>query len=107
MFYATQSEAVRMSHLVQDLLLLANSDRQDHQLELTAIEPDTFCLQLYEKYEIYAKQQRHPLHLKIEETTYPEIKANEEALTQIGSILSQMRLPTPKRIPPSRFAVHF
>lgn len=85
-FYATQSEAVRMSHLVQDLLLLANSDRQDHQLELTAIEPDTFCLQLYEKYEIYAKQQRHPLHLKIEETTYPEIKANEEALTQIGSI---------------------
>lgn len=85
-FYATQSEAVRMSHLVQDLLLLANSDRQDHQLELTAIEPDTFCLQLYEKYEIYAKQQRHPLHLKIEETTYPEIMANEEALTQIGSI---------------------
>ena len=35
---------------------------------------------------IYAKQQRHPLRLKIEEASYPEIMANEEALTQIGSI---------------------
>lgn len=85
-FYATQSEALRMSHLVQDLLLLANSDRQERKLFLTAIEPDTFCLQLYEKYQIYAKQQRHPLRLKIEEASYPEIMANEEALTQIGSI---------------------
>lgn len=85
-FYATQSEALRMSHLVQDLLLLANSDRQERKLVLTAIEPDTFCLQLYEKYQIYAKQQRHPLRLKIEEASYPEIMANEEALTQIGSI---------------------
>ena len=85
-FYATQSEALRMSHLVQDLLLLANSDRQKCKLVLTAIEPDTFCLQLYEKYQIYAKQQRHPLRLKIEESAYPEIMANEEALTQIGSI---------------------
>ena len=75
-----------MSHLVQDLLLLANSDRQERKLFLTAIEPDTFCLQLYEKYQIYAKQQRHPLRLKIEEASYPEIMANEEALTQIGSI---------------------
>ena len=38
------------------------------------------------KYQIYAKQQRHPLRLKIEEASYPEIMANEEALTQIGSI---------------------
>ena len=75
-----------MSHLVQDLLLLANSDRQERKLVLTSIEPDTFCLQLYEKYQIYAKQQRHPLRLKIEESAYPEIMANEEALTQIGSI---------------------
>lgn len=85
-FYATQSEALRMSHLVQDLLLLANSDNQERKLVLTAMEPDTFCLQLYEKYQIYAKQQRHPLRLKIEETAYPEIMANDEALTQIGSI---------------------
>lgn len=85
-FYATRSEAVRMSHLIQDLLLLANSDRPNRRLELTAIEPDTFCLQLYEKYEIYARQQRHPLRLKIAEAAYPEIMANEEALTQIGSI---------------------
>lgn len=69
-FYATQSEALRMSHLVQDLLLLANSDRQERKLVLTAIEPDTFCLQLYEKYQIYAKQQRHPLRLKIEEASW-------------------------------------
>lgn len=85
-FYATQSEALRMSHLVQDLLLLANSGNQERKLVLTAMEPDTFCLQLYEKYQIYAKQQRHPLRLKIEETAYPEIMANDEALTQIGSI---------------------
>lgn len=85
-FYATQSEALRMSHLVQDLLLLANSDNHERKLVLTAMEPDTFCLQLYEKYQIYAKQQRHPLRLKIEETAYPEIMANDEALTQIGSI---------------------
>lgn len=67
-------------------MLLANSDLPNRRLELTAIEPDTFCLQLYEKYEIYARQQRHPLRLKIAEAAYPEIMANEEALTQIGSI---------------------
>lgn len=85
-FYATQSEALRMSHLVQELLLLANSDMQARKVTLTNLEPDTFCLQLYEKYQFYAKQQEHPLRLKIEDTIYPEIHANEEALTQIGSI---------------------
>lgn len=99
-FYATQSEALRMSHLIQELLLLANSDTQARNIPLMKIEPDTFCLQLYEKYHFYAKQQAHPLRLKIEDAIYPEIRANEEALTQIGSIfISNAIAHTPEKTP--------
>lgn len=99
-FYATQNEALRMTHLVQELLLLANLDVQARNMELNNVEPDTCCLQLYEKYQFFAKQQKHPLRLKVADDVYPEIRANEEALTQIGSIfISNAVSHTPENTP--------
>lgn len=95
-YYVTQSAAVRMSCLIQDLLQLANSGRPNRKLELAAIEPNSFCLQRYEKYEIYARQQRHPLRFKI-----------EEAMTQIGSIFITNAVAHTRMIPLSISTANF
>lgn len=95
-YYVTQSAAVRMSRLIQDLLQLANSGRPNRKLELAAIEPNSFCLQRYEKYEIYARQQRHPLRFKI-----------EEAMTQIGSIFITNAVAHTRMIPLSISTANF
>lgn len=82
-----QSEADRMTHLTDDLLLLANGDLNNLPAQLQSVAPDNICLEIYDQFYPLAKQAGHLLTLQLPETPLPEIQADEERIRQLLSIL--------------------
>lgn len=82
-----QSEANRMAHLTDDLLLLANGDLDTVPTHLQPVAPDNVCIEMYDRFYPLAKQQNHPLTLTLPEGSVPAIQADTERLEQLLSIL--------------------
>lgn len=80
------SECMRMSKLVKDMLLLASSDAKSWALCKNIIDIDTMLISLYETYEPICISKKICLRLEIEETSYPKLWADEERLFQILAI---------------------
>ena len=80
------SECMRMSKLIRDMLLLASSDAKSWTLCKNIIDIDTLLISLYETYEPICISKKICLHLEIRETSYPKLYTDGERLFQILTI---------------------
>lgn len=86
------SEAIRMSRLVNDMLLLAKTDNHTLHIETTHCEPDTLLLNCYESFELLAKERHVKLTIQLPDETVKPCKMDQERITQILTILVQNAL---------------
>lgn len=80
------SECMRMSRLVKDMLLLESSDSNTWSLYKSNVNIDTLLITLYESYEPICIQKKISLCLNISENSYPPISTDGERLKQILNI---------------------
>ena len=84
---AAGEEAERMSHLVDDMLLLAGGDAGSWPLNKAPVDLDTLLISVTEDYTPLAKQQQTTLRLDLPDTALPKIEGDAERLRQILAIL--------------------
>lgn len=87
LLHSAQSETDRMTHLTDDLLLLANGDLGNIPTHLEPVAPDNVCIEVYDQFYLAAQQSGHPLSLLLPKDSVDEIQADEERLRQLLSIL--------------------
>ena len=80
------SECMRMSKLVQDLLLLSSVDANTWPLKKTNIDVDTLLINTYEKYEPICRQKGILFELSTSDELFPVLNADIDRLDQILSI---------------------
>ena len=80
------TECMRMSRLVRDMLLLASSDADKWTVHRQKVNIDTLLITLFEAYEPVCKGKSIQLKLALEETEYPRLDTDQERLFQILSI---------------------
>lgn len=80
------SECMRMSKLVQDLLLLSSVDANTWTLNKTNIDVDTLLINTYEKYEPICRQKGIQFKLNTSDELFPVLNADIDRLNQILSI---------------------
>lgn len=83
---AVDTECMRMSQLVNDMLLLASSDAQTWSVSKQEINVDTLLIALYETYQPICSKHNIALELDITGTSYPALYSDPERLTQVLSI---------------------
>lgn len=83
---AIDSEILRMSNLVQDLLLLSSIDANTWGLNKSGIDICTLILTIYEKFEPLCKKNSMELELTLVDDVFPEFMADENRLEQILDI---------------------
>lgn len=84
---AAALEAARMTHLVDDLLLLAGGDAGSWTLHPQPVDLDTLLIGAAEVYRPLAKQKDVGLTLDLPEETLPTVKGDAERLRQILAVL--------------------
>lgn len=77
------TETMRMSKLIEDMLLIASSDAKTWTLNKVKTDVDTFLITLYETYEPVCLKHKISLKLDIENINYPAIYTDKERLFQI------------------------
>lgn len=80
------SECIRMSKLVRDMLLLASSDADKWTIQAKETNIDTLLITLYEAYESICRKKSIQLHLDLNAESYPVLYTDQERLFQILSI---------------------
>lgn len=80
------SECLRMSKLVQDLLLLSSVDANTWTLNKSDIDVDTLLINTYEKYEPICQQKGIHFKLGTTDELFPILKADIDRINQILSI---------------------
>lgn len=80
------SECLRMSKLVQDLLLLSSVDANTWTLNMSNIDVDTLLINTYEKYEPICQQKGISFKLGNTDDLFPTLKADIDRINQILSI---------------------
>ena len=76
-----------MSHLITDMLTLANSDARSLQLHFQPEQLDEILLDTYEKYEALAKKQKISLSLQLPQELLPDCSCDRERMEQVLTIL--------------------
>lgn len=85
--HTIDSECQRMSHLIQDMLVLASSDAKTWSLNKNEINVDTLLITLYENYAPLCMQKGLSLNLDLLDISYPTLNTDGERLSQILGIL--------------------
>ena len=80
------TECMRMSQLINDMLLLASSDANTWSVSKKEINVDTLLITLYETYEPICVKHNIALELNIADTSYPILYSDPERITQILNI---------------------
>lgn len=80
------SECLRMSKLVQDLLLLSSIDANTWTLNKSNIDVDTLLINTYEKYEPICRQKGIHFKLTTTDELFPALNADIDRINQILSI---------------------
>ena len=80
------TECMRMSRLVRDMLLLASSDADKWTIQIQEVNIDTLLITLYEAYEPVCRKKAIHLDLNLGEESYPQLHTDQERLFQILSI---------------------
>lgn len=77
------SECMRMSKLVRDMLLLASSDADKWTIHPKEIDIDTLLIMLYEAYEPICRNKGIRLDLDLGKESCPKLRTDQERLFQI------------------------
>lgn len=80
------SECMRMSRLIKDMLLLASSDAEKSTIHTSEVNVDTLLISLYEAYEPRCMKKKIKLTLDLGEELFPVIMTDKERLFQLLSI---------------------
>ena len=80
------SECMRMSRLIKDMLLLASSDAEKWTIHTSEVNVDTLLISLYEAYEPRCMKKKIKLTLDLGEELFPVIMTDKERLFQLLSI---------------------
>ena len=80
------AECMRMSRLINDMLLLASSDAGTWSVSTKQINVDTLLITLYETYEPICAKHNIALELDIADISYPVLYSDPERITQVLSI---------------------
>lgn len=80
------TECMRMSKLINEMLFLASSDAKTWSVSKKEINVDTLLISLYETYEPICVKQNISLNLDINKITYPLLYSDPERMTQILNI---------------------
>lgn len=80
------SECMRMSRLIKDMLLLASSDAEKWTIHTSEVNVDTLLISLYEAYEPRCMKKKIKLTLDPGEELFPVIMTDKERLFQLLSI---------------------
>lgn len=78
-----ETECMRLSRLVKDMLLLASSDAQTWTLHKSQVDIDTLLITLYETYEQTCIKNGIQLKINLSEDTYPVLNTDKDRLFQI------------------------
>ena len=82
-----RSEGMRMSGLIDDMLLLTTADNKSWSICKTAVEPDTLLLNLYEAFEPVAAEKNIALSVSLPDTAVPAVSCDKERITQVLAVL--------------------
>lgn len=82
-----QSEGLRMSHLIDELLLLTTADNHAWMLQKEAVELDTLLLEVFEAFEPIAAKKNIRLTVDLPDTLLPACYCDGERIRQVLSIL--------------------
>lgn len=80
------TETLRMSKLIKDMLLLASSDSGTRNINKSMVNLDTLLIALYEAYEPICCQKRIPLEADFMDIHFPTLYTDRECLFQVLSI---------------------
>ena len=80
------TECMRMSQLISDMLLLASSDTNTWSVSKKEINVDTLLITLYETYEPICAKHNIALELNIADTSYPAFYSDPERIMQVLNI---------------------
>ncbi len=87
-FYnAMEAEGHRMSRLISDMLILANSDNHSWSIHPVLTEPDTLLLQTYEKYEPQAEKCGLHFSVRLPDESVSPVRMDGERIHQALSVL--------------------
>lgn len=81
------AECRRLSHLVQDLLLLASADTNGWSAKQESVDLDTVLLDAYERFETICQEKNLSLLLQLPDDSLPSIQGDRERLLQLLTIL--------------------
>ena len=87
-FYnSIESECVRMSRLINDLLTLARTDNSTFSSQMKEVELDTLLLDVVEKFDLLAREKEIHLSIDLPDKKTPNIRGDSHRLTQVFAIL--------------------
>ncbi|MCI8517189.1 MAG: HAMP domain-containing histidine kinase [Hungatella sp.] len=81
------SECVRMSRLVEDMLFLASADAKTWSLHLTEVDMDTLLIDLFESFLPLCRDKNITLKLELSDEVLPRIQGDPQRLRQLLLIL--------------------
>lgn len=84
---AIHSEGMRMSRLIDDMLLLSTAASGSWSIEQTPVELDTLVLNLFEAFEPVAAKKNITLSVSLPEASLPAVSCDRERITQVLAIL--------------------
>ena len=82
-----RSEGMRMSRLIDDMLLLSAADNRSWTIRTAPVEPDTLALNLYEAFVPIATEKNIALSISLPEDTVPAVSCDKERIAQVLAIL--------------------
>lgn len=82
-----QSEGMRMSRLIDDMLLLTSADNHSWTIRKAPAELDTLLLDTYEAFEPVAAEKSIRLSVTLPETAIPPVLCDRERIQQVLAIL--------------------
>ncbi len=82
-----QSEGLRMSRLIDDMLLLTQAGDCRWTIQKRPSEPDTLLLDTFEAFEAMAAEQSIRFHIELPEEAVPPVLCDPERIRQVLSIL--------------------
>lgn len=82
-----QSEGMRMSKLIDDMLLLTTADNKSYRIRMAPVEADTLLLNVFEAFEPVAAEKNIALSVSLPETAVPPVSCDKERITQVLAIL--------------------
>lgn len=82
-----ENECVRMSNLIEDMLLLAATDAKNWSMHQCIIDADTLVLETYERMDALCREQGYRLLIELPTQPLSRIEGDKERLIQVLSIL--------------------